>query len=181
MLLRRLIALALVLLGAMGACARGSEAATLSASDRAVYQSAFIAVEDDKWPVAQALAAKAKDPLLAKVILWLNLMSPQSGHDFSDYADFIEENPAWPGQTLLQTQAELAMPLDMPAKTVLAFFSGREPTTFAGTTQLARALQASGDKARAAEVVRQGWVELDAGEDEEKQFLAKFGALLRAE
>src|SRR5262249_7476564 len=110
-----------------------------------------------------------------------NLMSPQSGHDFSDYADFMEENPAWPGQTLLQTQAELAMPLDMPAKTVLAFFSGREPTTFAGTTQLARALQASGDKARAAEVVRQGWVELDAGEDEEKQFLAKFGALLRAE
>ena len=87
MLLRRWIALTLVLLGVVGACARVSAAATLSASDRAVYQSAFIAVEDDKWPVAQALAAKAKDPLLAKVILWLNLMSPQSGHDFSDYAD----------------------------------------------------------------------------------------------
>src|SRR5215471_13135020 len=142
MLLGRWIAFALVLVGAMGAVARVSSAATLSPADRAIYQSAFLAVEDDKWPVAEALAAKAKDPLLAKVILWLNLMSPQSGHDFSDYADFMEENPGWPGQTLLQTQAELAMPQDMPAKTVLAFFSGREPTTFAGAVQLARALQA---------------------------------------
>ena len=170
------------LAGAVGATvARVSSAATLSASDRAIYQSAFIAVEDDKWPVAEALAAKAKDPLLAKVILWLDLMRFSSGYDFSEYADFIADNPQWPGQTALQTQAELAMPADLPAKKVLAFFGEREPNTFAGTTQLARALQAGGDKAQAAQVLRRGWVELDAGEDDEKKFLAKFGAQLETE
>ena len=150
MLLRRWVVFALAVAGAVGAVARGSSAATLSASDRAIYQSAFIAVEDDKWPVAEALADKAKDPLLAKVILWLDLMRFSSGHDFSEYADFIADNPEWPGQTALQTQAELAMPADLPAKKVLAFFGEREPNTFAGTTQLARALQAGGDKAQAA-------------------------------
>jgi soluble lytic murein transglycosylase len=181
MLLGRWIAFALVLVGAVGAGARASSAATLSASDRAIYQSAFIAVEDDKWPVAETLAAKAKDPLLAKVILWLNLMSPQSGHDFSDYVDFMEENPGWPGQTALQTQAELAMPLDLPPKTVLAFFGQRRPTTFGGAIQLVRALQTSGDKAQAAETARRSWIEIAGGEDEEKQFLSKYGALLRSE
>jgi soluble lytic murein transglycosylase len=181
MQLRRWVVFALAVVGALGAVARVSSAATLSASDRAIYQSAFIAAEDDKWPVAEALADKAKDPLLAKVIFWLDLMRFGSGHDFSDYADFIEENPDWPGQNALQTQAELAMPPDLPAKKVLAFFGQREPNTFAGTAQLARALQTSGDKAQAAEVVRRGWIELDASEDEEKQFLAKYGTALKGE
>ena len=73
------------------------------------------------------------------------------------------------------------MPPDLAAKKVLAFFGEREPKTFAGTTQLARALQAGGDKTQAAAVVRRGWVELDAGEDDEKQFLAKYGAMLKPE
>ncbi|HZF37122.1 MAG TPA: lytic transglycosylase domain-containing protein [Candidatus Angelobacter sp.] len=181
MLSRRWVVFALAIMGAVGFAANKSSAAALSASDRAIYQSAFIAVEDDKWPVAEALADKAKDPLLAKVILWLDLMRFGSGHDFSDYADFIAENPDWPGQNSLQTQAELAMPPDLPAKKVLAFFGQREPNTFAGTVQLARALQASGDKTQAAAVVRRGWVELDGGEDDEKQFLAKYGTMLKAE
>ena len=181
MLLRRWVVFALALAGAVGVVARGSSAATLSAADRAAYQAAFIAVEDEKWPVAEAMADKAKDPLLAKVVYWLDLMRFNSGHDFSDYADFMEENPDWPGQTSLQTQAEIAMPSDLPVKKVLAFFGQREPVTFAGTTQLARALQAGGDKAQAAAVVRRGWVELDSGEDDEKQFLAKYGAVLKSE
>ncbi len=181
MLLRRWVVFALAVVGAVSAVARVSSAATLSASDRAIYQSAFIAVEDDKWPVAETLADKARDPLLAKMILWLDLMRFQSGHDFSEYADFIADNPEWPGQTPLRTQAELAMPLDLPAKQVLAWFHGRDPQTFAGAMQLARALQASGDKTRTAEVVRSAWTGLDSGEDDEKQFLAKFGALLKSQ
>ena len=177
----RWVGFALAVLGAMGASARVSSAATLSEADRASYQSAFIAAEDDKWPVAEAFAHKAKDPLLAKVILWLDLMRFNSGYDFSDYADFMQENPDWPSQGTLQLQAELVMPTDLPAKTVLAFFGQREPETFAGATLLARALQAGGDKAQATEVVRRAWIELDGGEDEEKQFLGKFGAQLRAE
>jgi soluble lytic murein transglycosylase len=181
MFLRRWVVFALAVAGAMGFAAGKSSAATLSASDRAAYQAAFIAAQDDKWPVAEALADKAKDPLLAKVIFWLDLTRAQSGYDFSDYADFMGENPDWPGQTPLQSQAELAMPLDLPAKQVLAFFHKREPMTFAGAMQFTRALQASGEKSKAAEVVRRSWIALDGGEAEEKQFLARYGAALKSE
>src|SRR5262249_29645756 len=154
MLSRRWIVFALTVVSAVGAFARVSPAAMVSASDRAIYQSAFIAVEDDKWPVAEALAYKAKDPLLAKVILWLDLMHSQPPHDFSEYADFMRDNPDWPGQGPLQVQAELAMPFDLQATKVLAWFQNRKPMTFGGAMQLVRALQASGGKNNAAEAAR---------------------------
>src|SRR5262249_12509375 len=181
MLSRRWIVFALTVVSAVGAIAHVSRAATLSASDRGTYQSAFIAVEDDKWAVAEALAYKAKDPLLAKVVLWLDLMHSQSPHDFSEYADFMRDNPDWPGQGPLQVQAELAMPFDLPATKVLAWFQNREPMTFGGAMQLVRALQTSGEKTKAAEAARRAWVELDGGEDEEKYFLDRCGALLKSD
>lgn len=156
-------------------------AAQLSAGDRAVYVSAFNAVEDDKWPQALATASRAKDPLLAKMILWLDLSRPNSGHRFSEYQSFLAEGADWPNQAGLRAQAELAMPLDLPSDQVLSWFKGHEPLTFAGTMQLARALQTGGNAAKATEVLRRGWVELDATADEEKEFLGKYRSALKAE
>lgn len=181
MLTRHCLAFALSLIGAVSAAAGPSAAASLSGSDASIYRSAFQAVQDNKWPAANTIAGRAKNPLLAKVVLWLDLMRNQSGHSFSDYARFVAQNPDWPGQAALQSQGELAMPLSLPPQDVLAWFRGREPLTLAGTMQLARALQSGGDKARAAEVLRRGWAKLDATADEEKEFLGKFGKALKAE
>jgi soluble lytic murein transglycosylase len=181
MLTRRWFAFALWLLVASAAVSSPALAAALSGSDRLTYQAAFKAVQDEKWSEANAFAARAKDPLLSRVVLWMDLMRPNSGHPFSDYARFIAQNPDWPGQSALQAQAELAMPLDSQSKDVLAWFGDREPKTLAGAMQLARALQASGEKTKATQVVRRGWVELDSGEDEEKTFLSRYGNLLKGE
>jgi soluble lytic murein transglycosylase len=181
MLIRHRFPLVIWLLGAIGAALAPAQAATLSASDKSTYIAAFTAVEDNKWPEAEAIAARAKDPLLAKVVLWLNLLRRESGHSFYGYAAFMAENPDWPSQATLQAQAELAMPLGLPPQEILAWFRGREPLTFAGTMQLARALQATGDAARATEIIRRGWVRLDATESEEKALLGRYGKLLRTE
>src|SRR5262247_2528556 len=122
MLTRHWFAFVLCLFGAGATLSSPALGAALSGSDRLTYQAAFRAVQDDKWPEANAFAARAKDPLLAKVILWMDLMRPNSGHLFSDYTDFMARNPDWPGQATLQTQAELAMPLNAPANDVLAWF-----------------------------------------------------------
>lgn len=181
MLTRHWFAFALWLLGASAAASSPATAAALAGSDRLTYQSAFKAIQDEKWPEANTIAGRAKNPLLAKVVLWMDLMRPNSGHLFSDYARFTAQNPDWPGQAALQAQAELAMPLDSPSKQVLAWFGGREPRTLAGAMQLARALQASGEKAKATQVVRRGWVNLDSGAYEEKEFLSRYGNLLKGE
>src|SRR5262249_57317093 len=93
----------------------------------------------------------------------------------------MRDNPDWPGQGPLQAHAELVRPLDLPANKVLAWFQKREPMTFGGAMQLVRALQASGEKSKAAEAARRAWVELDGGGDEEKYFLDKCGALLKSD
>jgi soluble lytic murein transglycosylase len=180
MLTRQWFAFAIWLLCAI-AVSGPAAAAALSGSDRLTYQAAFKAVQDGKWPEANAMAARAKDPLLAKVVLWMDLMRPNSGHLFSDYTDFIAQNPDWPGQAALQAQAELAMPLGTQPKDVLTWFGDREPKTLAGAMQLARALQAGGETAKATQVVRHGWVELDSGESEEKEFLKRYGNLLNGD
>src|SRR5262245_41555697 len=107
MLLRHFVTFALGLLGASAVLSSPASAAALSGSDRLTYQAAFKAVQDEKWPEAVAFAARASDPLLAKVILWMDLMRPNSGHLFSDYVRFMAQNPDWPGQTALQAQAEV--------------------------------------------------------------------------
>ncbi len=181
MLTRRRFSVALWLSGAVVAASDPVAAAALSSSDKSIYRTAFTAAADKKWPEANAIAERAKDPLLAKVILWLDLMRSQSGHPFSDYARFVSQNPDWPGQVALQSQGELAMPLGLPPRDVLAWFQDREPLTFAGAMQLARALQSSGDKDKAVAVLRRAWIELDATADEEKQFLDRYGKMLKTE
>ena len=71
----------------------------------------------------------------------------------------------------MQAQAERRMPPDLPAKKVLALFGQPRAAHVRRHRQLARALQTSGQKAKAPTVVRRGWVKVDAGEDEEKQLL----------
>ena len=181
MLTRHCLAFALCLFGASTAQSSPVLAAALSGSDRLTYQAAFKAVQDEKWPEANAFAARAKDPLLAKVVLWMDLMRPDSGHAFSDYVRFMAQNPDWPGQAALHAQAELAMPLDAPSKDVLAWFGSRQPDTLPGAMQLARALLANGHKTKATQVVRRAWVELDSSESEEKDFLSRYGTLLKGE
>ena len=151
----------------------------MSPADSAIYHAAFTSVEDEHWSDALAEASRARDPLLAKVILWLDLGRAGSGHPFSDYATFVAQNPDWPNRSGLLAQAELAMPPNLDADQVLAWFKARDPLTMPGAMQLGRALQARGETAKAALAVRTGWVELDGTPDEESEYLARFGALLR--
>ena len=60
-----------------------ADAGGLSAADIKIYQRAFAAADRDQWDQAQALAAKAKNKLPAKVIQWLNLIRPGPGRSGS--------------------------------------------------------------------------------------------------
>ncbi|HZT19184.1 MAG TPA: lytic transglycosylase domain-containing protein [Dongiaceae bacterium] len=177
----RRIAAFLLLAAAMTALAlRPAAAETLSASDRAIYRAAFKAVEKDKWADARRLAAKAKDPLPAKVIQWLDLIRPGPGRSFDEIARFMAENPDWPYQLTLQAMAERNMPAGMPSGQVLAWFRGRPPQTAYGAAALARALIATGRQAEAAGLLRSAWRDksFDRDQDEEA-FYAEFGSYLR--
>src|SRR3546814_18514078 len=65
------------------AAAPALAAEKLSARDQKVYEQAFAAVDEAQWVKAREIAAKAKDPLLAKMIRWLDLTQRGPGRSRS--------------------------------------------------------------------------------------------------
>jgi len=156
-----------------------ADAGGLTSSDIAIYKQAFAAVSKDRWADAMAIAAKAKNPLPRKVILWLNLTRPGPGRSFDEITAFMAKNPKWPRMGALQGQAERAMPEGIPAKSVIAWFNGRDPETPEGATRLVAALTESGAKEQAAKTARSAWMELDFDSDDEDAFLDVAAPYLR--
>jgi len=155
-------------------------AETLSASDQAIYRTAFKLIEKGKWDDARALALTAKNPLPAKVIQWLDLIRPGTGRSFDEISAFMQANPAWPYQITLQSMAERNMPDNMSPREVQAWFTNRTPQTAYGAAALARALIQQGRGANAADILRTAWREenFDRDQDEEA-FYAEFSSYLR--
>jgi soluble lytic murein transglycosylase len=166
----------------MAAFGDASIAETISASDKAVYKRAFEAAAREDWQEARRLASTGKHPLPAKVILWMDLVRPGPGRSFSELSAFLQDNPDWPSQKSLQSQAERAMPAALPAEATLHWFHMREPLTLEGAYHLGQALLATGKKAEATAMVRKAWRERDAFDAvAESRFLSAFAKSLTAD
>ena len=149
-----------------------ADAGGLSSNDILIYRQAFAAVSKDQWPEARQIASRAKNPLPAKVIQWLDLTRPGPGRSFDEMSAFLTRNPEWPRLLTLQAQAERAMPDVMAPAAVVQWFKGREPQTPEGAARLVSALAATGDAARAAAVAKAAWLGLDFNADDEDEFLS---------
>ncbi|WP_133613796.1 lytic transglycosylase domain-containing protein [Dongia mobilis] len=150
----------------------------LSAHDRNVYQRAFDAIAKDRWKEARREIERAKDPLLGKVVVWLDLTRPGPGRSFDEMTAFLNQNPDWPLRERLTAQAERAMPDIYPTDKVLAWYAERDPLTAPGAIKLLGALRASGQDERARRVAASSWINLDFGKEQEADFIARFKDLL---
>lgn len=178
-ILRRWVAAAVLpLLLAVGPAPAKADDAGLSAKDIEIYKSAFRLVEKDRWKEARREAARAKEPLLEKVVIWLDLTRPGPGRSFEEMTKFLADNPGWPMRERLTAQAERAMPDVQSTDKVLSWFGERDPLTAPGAIKLLGALKSSGQAERAKRVAVQAWVALDFSKEQETDFLARFKDLL---
>lgn len=172
-------AVVIALVGCAGA--RPAAGHELSQRDERIYRDAFRAVKSREWDDAARLAAKAKDPLPAKTVLWLRLARSNPPEGFEARAKFIDENPEWPELGRLQRLAEESMGDAVPDQKVLAWFAAHEPLTGLGLMRYAEALERAGQAAKAEALLRRAWVEGDFTQREERTFLARHRKALRAE
>jgi soluble lytic murein transglycosylase len=156
-------------------------AAPLSKQDEQLYRQAFSAVDDGKWSYARAVAAKAKDPMLAKAIAWFEMSQPDSDASFEDRATFSEANPDWPEGDTFRQHAEESMDDSTRDLAVIAWFGTHEPVTAHGMVRYGEALERTGNAAKAQQVLRQAWVEGNFPLSEERTFLARHKGVLRQE
>lgn len=155
-----------------------ADGGSLSAHDREVYKRAFQAIAKDRWKEARREIARAKDPLLGKVVIWLDLTRPGPGRSFDEMSQFLDGNPDWPLRERLLAQAERAIPETQPTQKLLAWFAERDPLTAPGAIKLLGALRSSGQNERAQRVAANAWINLDFSKDQEADFVARFKDLL---
>jgi len=153
-------------------------ATPLSESDRKLYASALTLFENGQYDRALASARQGKHPLAGKIITWLDLGRPDSGHSFAELAAFLDAHAGWPGLYAIYRNAEAALPEALSPEEVLAWFGDRPPISGAGATRHAIALWDSGQQARAKAAARLYWTTGDFDTAEEAVFLARFRTVL---
>ncbi len=139
---------------------------------------AIAAADANRWGEAHDIAERSGDPVLKKLIEWMDLSRPGTDANFDRIATFIRANPDWPSMGSLKKRAEEALqPTQSPAE-ILRWFGEVHPVTPDGTALYHDALMASGREAEAEKVVRDFWVSGTFSPGQENEFLAHFGSEL---
>jgi len=156
-------------------------APSFAAPDLALARQAVAAAKQDRLDEAVRLARASGDPVLAKLVTWIDYSSGTVEADFAALSAFVEANPDWPLLSQITRRAEAAITAATPTASVIAWFEAHPPVSADGGMAYARALRAAGRGEKATQVTRDTWVEQSFGPQQERQFLALLGDLLRPE
>lgn len=146
-----------------------------------VHGSLIAAIEARNWAVAYNLAARASDPVAAKVVAWVDYTRPATTASFDAITRFIADNPKWPSQKRLRRAAERSLTDSVPDATVRDWFARYPPLTKRGLDRLARIHLKAGERAKAIAVIQRTWIEGNFARREERYFYRSWRKLLTAE
>lgn len=132
------------------------------------------------WSEARRIAAGARSPLVAALVVWVDATrQPTGGGSFEEITGVIIDHPDWPRQHTLRKRAELALDGSESDAAILGWFDRHPPVTLAGALRYVQALQAAGKHKRAAKAARNAWINTDAQTvEEEDGFYAAYADLL---
>ena len=146
--------------------------------DGDLLSTALNAVAAGDWVTADHFASQMQDPAGRTLVVWQRLRKGEG--DWSEYLDFLAQNPDWPGLKRLRRQGEAAIPVDSDPVVVRAYFKDQLPQTGTGALRLAEAFARQGRTAEARGEAIRAWTDLTLRPLEENRLLSKFkGTLAR--
>ena len=137
------------------------------------------AVAAHDWAQANAMAAQYADPVAAKLVTYYRLLT-RGEASAAEIGAFMQNNPDWPQQGLLETRWEQALADEPDQPTALAQCKWRLPVGAPALLRCADAFTAAQDTKDAAEAARRAWTgtgitdEADVG-----VFLGQWGSTLQ--
>jgi soluble lytic murein transglycosylase len=131
-------------------------------------------IRDTRWAEARAEAARAADPVVAKLVTYFRLMEPGEATE-SEISRFMAENPGWPLPGTLAHRRDEAIVADRNSADVLAACATGAVESAAALTRCAEAALAEGEPAKGGDYARRAWVALPGDAAAEQRFLARFG------
>ena len=157
-----------------------TRAQPLSEADLRATRAALAAAQAGDWNRAYAEVAPIGDPLPLKILHWMDYSRPGAPGRFPDIAEFIEKNADWPRQKALRKHAEEALAGE--SDSVAADWLKRcPPVSAVGKVRSAEILLNSGDLEEGVAALRAVWIDGDFGPLDERNFLTRHSAALRAE
>jgi len=134
-------------------------------------QNPITAIRARSWADAQAAAARFADPVAEKLVLYFRLRDPGAA-TAAEIADFMQRNPDWPAQAMLERRRQEAIALDPDDAAVLAQCAAAPPASASVAAAIplappsiaavmlrcAEALANAGRTAEATEAARQAWI-----------------------
>jgi soluble lytic murein transglycosylase len=137
------------------------------------------AVRADRWADAQAAAARFADPVPEKLVLYMRLRAPGAATS-AEIADFMQRNPDWPAQEMLERRRQEAIASDPDDAAVLAQCSPA-PALSTAMLRCAEAIANAGRTAEADALARQAWVNAIDTATGEAIFLRRWGGIATAD
>lgn len=122
------------------------------------------------------LKAGPEDDTVRALVTWQRLRFGDGV--FEDYLAFAAAHGDWPGQDTLRRAGEGVIPSGFDPQAVIGWFMQNAPLTGEGAVRLAQALTATGQSARARDVVRKAWVDLPLTPGGQTAMLNGFGSEL---
>ncbi len=98
---------------------------------------ALLASGHGDFAQARQLAALSEDPVVDKLVLWMDATSSSPSASFAEITGFVIDNPEWPQQKLLRQKAEQKLDPGTSDLAVLSWFEHNEPLTLPGAKRLA--------------------------------------------
>lgn len=134
----------------------------------------------DKWADAQDAAAKYADPVAQKLVTYYRLLAPGAA-TASEIADFMQRNPDWPNQALLERRRQEAIAAEPDLAATLEQCDRDRLTLPQAVLHCAEAEANAGRTAQAADDARRAWIEGVTEPAAEVTFLRRFSAAIRPE
>jgi len=156
---------------------------TSQAQGPAVEPAALAAVNAARsgdWNQAYTQAGQSADPVVQKVVRWLDYTRSNPGGRFAEIASFIEQNPDWPLRKTLLRRAEEALAGESD-DTAADWLKRHPPINGAGHARAAEIMINRGQAATGTAALRTAWVEGDFTLAGEHALLARFYDRLRPE
>jgi soluble lytic murein transglycosylase len=137
------------------------------------------AVAAHDWVQANAMAAQFADPVATKLVTYYRLLTRgQAGA--AEINAFIQANPDWPQQALLETRWEEALVDEPDQATALAQCQARWPNGAPALLRCATAFAAAQDAKDAAEAARRAWTGTGITDEADvSAFLSQWGSALQ--
>lgn len=138
------------------------------------------AIRANRWAEAQEAASKYADPVAEKLVTYYRLLTPGAA-TASEITDFMQRNPDWPNQALLERRRQEAIAVDPDLAATLEQ-CGRDKLTLPQTVlHCAEAEANAGQTAQALDDARRAWVQGITDPAAEAAFLRRWSAAIRPE